>query len=595
VEQSRAAHARLIPSLAFGVSLVLLFAYPTRPVHATAPITSSGLHTVVTLSASPPAGQTQYDITGGTRPGGGVNLYHSFGNFNVPTNNIANFLNSGSVDLNGTVLSPNLPTANILGRINGGNPSSIFGMIQTNGPGGFPNANLFLMNPNGFLFGPTATINVGGMATFTTADYLRQTDNARFNAVAGPADLLLTAAPVAAFGFLGNNPAAIAIQGSTLQVAQGQSLSLVGGNQGFVATIPDNGNPINVPGGITMTGGKLLAPGGQINLASVASPGEVLAGTLTYAPNVNGQSFGALGAINVSKQSVVDVSVNGGGTVSIRGGQFVLDNSTISANVTGAGPVIDGAESVGHGIDIQVSQDAVIQNGGLLTTNVLSSPTNVTYGGVNIQADHIEIVGRGLFSPLGQGGTGIQSAVLTGAQKASSGDITIEANSIVLKGIMQLDARVTGSTTQLSTGNPGNITVTANQNIELAGTQFSDTITNGSGIGGNITFTSTHGNILESGNALPPGFTPTLGVPIPPVQLNTVFAQTIGASTGKPGNVTFNAPQGDVVLAGAIFPIQKGASVQTAGGGELNITANNLQLLNFSNRPGASTSRSMGT
>src|SRR5262245_8331565 len=260
----------------FGFSLVLAF-NPTSLVQAASPITSLGLNTQVTLSATPPTGKTQYDITGGTRPGGGLNLYHSFGNFNVPTNNIANFLNAGSIDLNGALLPPNLPTSNILGRINGGNPSSIFGMIQTNGPGGVPTANLFLMNPNGFLFGPTATINVGGMVTFTTADYMRLTDNARFNAVAGPADVLLTAAPVAAFGFLGNNPAAIAIQGSTLQVAQGQSLSLVGGNQGFMATDPDTGNRIPVPGGITMTGGKLSARGGQINLASVAGPGEISA------------------------------------------------------------------------------------------------------------------------------------------------------------------------------------------------------------------------------------------------------------------------------------------------------------------------------
>src|SRR5262249_29291543 len=190
------------PCLAFGFSLVLLFACLTSPVQAASPITPSGLNTQVNLSATPPVGKTQYDITGGTRPGGGVNLYHSFGNFNVPTNNIANFLNSGSVDLNGTALLPNLPTSNILGRINGGNPSSIFGMIQTNGPGGFPNANLFLMNPNGFLFGPTATINVGGMVTFTTADYMRLTDNARFNAVAGPADVFLSAPPPAALPVL---------------------------------------------------------------------------------------------------------------------------------------------------------------------------------------------------------------------------------------------------------------------------------------------------------------------------------------------------------------------------------------------------------
>ena len=46
----------------------------------------------------------------------------------------------------------------------GGNLSNIFGTIQTTG---FGNANLFLMNPAGFLFGPNATVNVGGMVSFT--------------------------------------------------------------------------------------------------------------------------------------------------------------------------------------------------------------------------------------------------------------------------------------------------------------------------------------------------------------------------------------------------------------------------------------------
>src|SRR5215472_12973784 len=135
---------------------------------AAAPITPSGLNTQVTLSATPPPGKVQYDITGGTRPGGGTNLFHSFGNFNVPSNNIANFLNNSG-----------LATSNILGRVTGGNISNIFGTIQTTG---FGNANLFMMNPAGFLFGPNATINVGGMVSFTSADYLRLADGVRFTA-----------------------------------------------------------------------------------------------------------------------------------------------------------------------------------------------------------------------------------------------------------------------------------------------------------------------------------------------------------------------------------------------------------------------------
>ena len=62
-------------------------------------------------------------------------MFHSFGDFNVPTNNIANFFNNTG-----------LATSNILGRVTGGNLSNIFGTLQTTG---FGNANLFLMNQPG--------------------------------------------------------------------------------------------------------------------------------------------------------------------------------------------------------------------------------------------------------------------------------------------------------------------------------------------------------------------------------------------------------------------------------------------------------------
>ena len=159
----------------------------------------------------------QYDITGGTRAGN--NLFHSFGDFGVPTNNIANFLNNTS-----------LQTSNILSRVTGGNPSNILGTIQTTG---FGSANLFLMNPAGIVFGPNAALNVGGSVSFTTADYLRLADGGRFTAIPGPQDASISSAPVAAFGFLGSNPGAITVQGSQLSVTPGQSISLVGGTSRF--------------------------------------------------------------------------------------------------------------------------------------------------------------------------------------------------------------------------------------------------------------------------------------------------------------------------------------------------------------------------
>jgi filamentous hemagglutinin family protein len=126
-------------------------------------ITASGLGTQVPLQ---PPSNGVYNITGGTRVD--TNLFHSFGQFSVGPGDVANFQN--------TLVNGVFPhTDNILARVtgtNGNNPtfSSIYGTIQTTG---FLNANLFLMNPAGFLFGPNATVNVGGMVAFTTADYLR--------------------------------------------------------------------------------------------------------------------------------------------------------------------------------------------------------------------------------------------------------------------------------------------------------------------------------------------------------------------------------------------------------------------------------------
>src|SRR5262252_954631 len=290
----------------FGCSLVLAF-NPTSLVQAAAPITPSGLNTQVNLSATPPAGKTQFDITGGTRPGGGPNLFHSFGQFNVPNNNIANFLNDSG-----------LATSNILGRVTGGNISNIFGTIQTTG---FGNANLFMMNPAGFLFGPKATINVGGMVSFTSADYLRLADGVRFTAAQNAAtDALLSAAPVAAFGFLGSNPGAITVQGSQFTVTPGTGISLVGGNITVQSGTLDNG---------TVQAAKLSAPGGQINLASVASPGEILTGTMAQAPNINGQSFTAMGNISLSQGTSLDTSADTAGRIVIRGGQLMMDDASI--------------------------------------------------------------------------------------------------------------------------------------------------------------------------------------------------------------------------------------------------------------------------
>jgi filamentous hemagglutinin family protein len=94
-----------------------------------------GTNTIVTPNGN------KFDIQGGAVSGNGVNLFHSFQEFGLNSGEIANFL-------------PNPQIQNILGRVVGGNPSVINGLIQV---AGGSNANLFLMNPAGIIFGQNAS------------------------------------------------------------------------------------------------------------------------------------------------------------------------------------------------------------------------------------------------------------------------------------------------------------------------------------------------------------------------------------------------------------------------------------------------------
>src|SRR5215831_18924749 len=448
----------------FGFSLVLAF-NPTSLVQAAAPITPSGLNTQVNLSQTPPAGKTQFDITGGTRPGGGPNLFHSFGQFNVPNNNIANFLNNSG-----------LPTSNILGRVTGGNISNIFGTIQTTG---FGNANLFMMNPAGFLFGPNATVNVGGMVAFTSADYLRLADGARFNAAPNAAaDALVSVAPVAAFGFLGSNPGAITVQGSQLAVTPGQSISLVGGNITVQSGVLDDG--------VTIHPARLGAPGGQINLVSVASAGEIIQNqsgqTLSLTPTPNT----SLGRIDVT-DATLDVSGIAGGTIQIRSGQLVMKNPTMQSTTVAL-----------NGGDISITSSTIDMDGGIIQTASVG-PGNA--GNITVDTSTLSMTNGALLSNML-----LPNPALPGA--GAGGNIGVRASdSITISGLrpgvfffgpLPFTNLPSGIYTQTYTTATGGAISVATPNLNLKGGVV-DTLTFGPGNAGNNTHTLNRLSMTEGG------------------------------------------------------------------------------------------------
>ncbi|NEP21135.1 MAG: filamentous hemagglutinin N-terminal domain-containing protein [Moorea sp. SIO3I6] len=155
-------------------------------------------------------------------------LFHSFSEFSVPSNGSAFFNNAGDI-------------VNIFSRVTGGNIYNIDGLIRANG-----NANLFLINPAGIIFGENASLNIGGSFLATTAESVVFGDGIEFSATEPNQAPLLTINITPGLQ-MGTNPGNITVVGpghtlngsiftpfdrsnlgSQLQVQPGNTLALVG-------------------------------------------------------------------------------------------------------------------------------------------------------------------------------------------------------------------------------------------------------------------------------------------------------------------------------------------------------------------------------
>jgi filamentous hemagglutinin family protein len=304
----------------------------------------------------------------------GDNLFHSFEKFGIATGQTATFTGPGDIK-------------NVISRVTGGEVSNIDGKLGST----VGQADLYFLNPAGVVFGPNAQLDVPGSFHVSTAHELRFADGASFSAL-DKTGSGLTVAPAEAFGFLDKPAGRITSNQSLLEVQPGKTLSLVGGD-------------------LELTGGTIATAGGSpiassnsgvvFNAVSVASPGEVRVSD-------GGASAAQLGSIRMTDQRIT-ASGNGGGTVRIRGGVLVADNSTIDASNTTEQAAVGG-------IDLRV--DAARLTNSRIVSDALGTGRA---GSITVAAGTLEVL---------NGGAIISNVHASG----DAGTVSIQADSVVVSG-----------------------------------------------------------------------------------------------------------------------------------------------------------------
>jgi filamentous hemagglutinin family protein len=310
-----------------------------------------GTGTVVTQT------DNTFDITGGTQEGN--NLFHSFEQLGLDSNQIANIL-SGS-DIN-----------NILGRVVGGDASVINGLLQVTGG----NSNLYLMNPAGIVFGPNAQVITPGSFSASTADAIQIGDE-WFNAMGSNEYGELVGEP-SGYAFAEGDPGAVINAGN---LSAGESVTLLGGVVVNTGTVETPGGTINIS---AVPGENLVSITQGGNLLSIALPVEAQAGLNGESQGLAAEDISALlsgagmaGSLGVVVEDgvtklvstgtpiptsagtaivagtldVADNSVNGtGGAIDVLGERVALLDATLQASgTTGGGTVRVGGDYRGQG------------------------------------------------------------------------------------------------------------------------------------------------------------------------------------------------------------------------------------------------------
>ena len=486
-------------------SLVLLSLIPSTALAQITPDSSLGTEKSVVESSG-----NRDTIKGGAIRD--ANLFHSFTEFNVEALREAYFANPDGI-------------ANIFSRVTGNNISNIQGVLGVLG-----DANLYLINPNGILFGENARLDVNGSFFATTADSVVFGNGFEFSAVNPNQPPLLKIDIPIGLRFR-DNPGDITVRGKgngarllesevidtqeALRVDSNATIGLIGGN-------------------LFLEDATIKTAGGRIEIGSIAE------GKVNLVEVANGLTFDYSGVetfrdISLSGTSVIDASGLGGGDIRVAGQNISITGvSGFTSFTLGSMP--------GKDINILATESLSIsgvENDNNFVSAISTSifPQGIAEGGdINIETRTLELGDRALISTsvLGQG---------------NAGDININARESVSLESQGNTSAIASSVAEGAIGNGGDINVTT-LFLSLKNGAFFNAGTSGQGNSGSINIS---GNFLTLSNG--------------------AILSTRNLGQGMGGDVTINATDNVSLTNGSVI------IVTGAEGGTISLNAKNLSII----------------
>lgn len=269
-----------------------------------------------------------------------------------------------------------------INRVLGTNPSQIFGQLSANGQ-------VFLINPNGILFGPNASVNVGGL-------------------VASALDMTQANAATGQFQFGGTRGGAVENQGS-----------ITARDGGYVALL---GNTVSNSGSITANLGTVsLAAGAAITL-----------------------NLSADGLLQVAvDQAALNALVSNGGLIHADGGSVYLSaqakDALLATVVNNTGVVQANSVGARNGrIYLDGGDSGVVSNAGVLQAS--GTTAGSTGGTIVATGDKVLIADNARLDATGVAGGG--SIFVGGGWQGADPEIR-QANKVYIAQSAVLDASAT--------------------------------------------------------------------------------------------------------------------------------------------------------